>query len=139
MGNKKFVIILGDSMTKLVNSWKTAKRRQANCKIYVKTFSEQRLHEGGLYEIVHKKSPDRFILHVDTNDLFSEKCSMKIAKSSIILTCRLKNEIHDVSVSTIILRTDDKILNERGMQVDLHLKELSKENNIFFNWQLKED
>ena len=75
--------------------------------------------------------PDHFILHVDTNDLSSKKCSMKIAKSSIILTCRLKNEIHGVSVSTIILRTDDKILNERGVQVNLHLKELSKENNIF--------
>ena len=75
--------------------------------------------------------PDHVILHVDTNDLSSKKCSMKIAKSSIILTCRLKNEIHGVSVSTIILRTDDKILNERGVQVNLHLKELSKENNIF--------
>ena len=69
-------------------------------------------------------------MHVDTNDLFSEKCSMKIAKSSIILTCRLKNEIHDVSVSTIILRTDDKKLNEKGMEVNLHLKELSWEKNI---------
>ena len=44
--------------------------------------------------------------------------------------CRLKNEIPDVSVSTIILRTDDKKLNEKGMEVNLRLKELSKEKNI---------
>ena len=37
--NKKSVIILGDSMTKLLNGWEMAKRIQSNCKIYVKTFS----------------------------------------------------------------------------------------------------
>ena len=78
-----------------------------------------------------RNPPDHFILHVGTNDLSSEKCSMEIAKSIINLACRLKNEIHDVSVSTIILRTDDKKLNEKGMEVNLHLKELSKEKNIF--------
>ena len=46
-------------------------------------------------------------------------------------TTRLKNEMHDVSVSTIILRTDDRKLNEKGMEVNLHLKELSKEKNLF--------
>ena len=39
--------------------------------------------------------------------------------------------MHDVSVSTIILRTDDKRLNEKGIEVSLHLKEISKEKNIF--------
>ena len=77
-----------------------------------------------------RNPPDHFILHVGTNDLSSEKCSMKIAESIINLSCRLKNKIHDVSVSTIILRTDDKKLNEKEMEVNLHLKELSKERNI---------
>ena len=79
-----------------------------------------------------RNPPDHFILHVGTNDLSSEKSSMKITESIINLVCRLKNKIHDVvSVSTIILRTDDKKLNEKGMEVNLHLKELSKEKNIF--------
>ena len=73
---------------------------------------------------------DYFILHVGRNDLSSEKCFMGIAESIINLACRLKNEIHDVRVSTIILRTHDKNLNQNGMEVNLHLKELSKENNI---------
>ena len=34
-------------------------------------------------------------------------------------------------VSTIILRTDDKKLNEKRMEVNLHLNELSKEKNMF--------
>ena len=55
---------------------------------------------------------------------------MEVAKSIINLACRLKNEIHDVSISTIILRTDDKKLNAKGIKVNLHLKELNKEKNI---------
>ena len=33
-------------------------------------------------------------------------------------------------VSTIILRTDDKKLNEKRMEVNLHLKELSKKRTF---------
>ena len=54
---------------------------------------------------------------------------METAGSIINLECRLINEIHDVSVSTVILRTDDKKLNEKEMEVNLHLKELIKEKN----------
>ena len=61
---------------------------------------------------------------------------MELAESIINLACRLKKEIHDVSGWQKI--DDDKKLNEKGIEVNLHLKELSKENNIF-NWQLKED
>ena len=78
-----------------------------------------------------RNPPHHFILHVGTKDLFSERCSMEIAESIINLACPLENEIHDLSDSTIILRTDDKKLNEKGMEVNLHLKELSKEKNIF--------
>ena len=78
-----------------------------------------------------RNPPDHFILHAGTNDLSSEKFSMEIAESITNLACRLKNEIHDVSVSTVILRADDRKLNEKGMEVNLHLKELNKEKNIF--------
>ena len=80
-----------------------------------------------------RNPPHHFILHVGTKDLFSERCSMEIAESIINLACPLENEIHELSDSTIILRTDDKKLNEKGMEVNLHLKELSKEKNIFLN------
>ena len=78
-----------------------------------------------------RSSPDHFIMHVGKNDLSPEKSSMETAESMINLACRLKNEMHDVSASTITLRTDDKKLNIKGMEVNLHLKELIKENNIF--------
>ena len=103
--NKKSVIILGDSMTKLLNRWEMAKRILSNCKIYVKTFSGATV---SCMEDYMKPSlrnpPDHFVLQVGTNDLYSGKSSMEIAESIINLACRLKNEIHDVSVSTIILK-----------------------------------
>ena len=55
-----------------------------------------------------RNPPDHFIFHFGTNDLSSEKSSMEIAESIINLACRLINEIHNVSVSTIILRNDKK-------------------------------
>ena len=69
-----------------------------------------------------RNSPYHFILHVATTDLSSEKSSMITAESIINLACRLKNELHDVSVSTTILRSDDKKLKEKGMEVNFTFK-----------------
>ena len=43
-GNIKFVVILGDSKTKLLNGCEIAKIIQSNCKYYVKTFSGATVH-----------------------------------------------------------------------------------------------
>ena len=130
--NKKPVIILGDSMIKLLNVWEMAKTIQSNCKIYAKNFSGTTVScmEDHMKPSL-RNPPDHFILYVGTNDLSSEKSSMEISESKINLACWLKKEIHGVSVSTVILGTDDKKLKEKGMEVNLHLKELSKEKNIF--------
>ena len=108
-GNKKSVIILRETMTKLLNGSEMAKKIQSNYKIYVKTFSGAAVSCMEDYiKPSLKNPPDHFILHVGTNDLSSEKCSMEIAESVINMACRLKNEIHDVSASTVILRTETK-------------------------------
>ena len=121
-------------MTKLLNGWEMAKKIQSNGKIYMKTFSRAMF---SCMEDYMKSSlrnpPEHCILHVGTNDLSSEKCSMEMAKSIMNVACRLKNKIHDVSVSRIVLRIDDKKLNEKGMEVNLHLKELSKEKNFLID------
>ena len=111
-----------------------AKRIQSNCKIYVKTFSGATVSCMGDYmKPSLGNPPDHFMLHVRMNDLSSGKSSMEMGESIINLECRLKNEMHDVSVSTIILETDDKKLNKKEMEVNLYLKEISHEKNIFFN------
>ena len=106
-------------------------RIQSNCKIYVKTFSGAMV---SCMEDYRKPSlrnpPDHLILHAGTNDLSSEKSSMEIAESMIDLTCRLKTKCL-TSVFQQFLRIEDKKLNEKGMEVNLHLKEISKEKKIF--------
>ena len=52
--------------------------------------------------------PGHFILHVEANDLMSNQMSEEIATSIINLTSSMKGKSCDVSVSSIILRTDDK-------------------------------
>ena len=54
-----------------------------------------------------RMSPDHFILYVEANDLASSKSSQEFANSIINLACQLKTESYDVSMSTIILKTDD--------------------------------
>ena len=71
-----------------------------------------------------RNTPDQLIFHAGRNNLSFEKFSKEIVVSIINLSSRLKNKMHDVSVSTIILITDDKELNEKGMEINLHLEEL---------------
>ena len=130
--DKRSVVILGDSMTKLLNGWEMAKKIEANCKVFVKNFSGATV--SCMEDYVKpslRNPPDHFILHVGTNDLGSDKSAIEIAESIVNLACQLKNEKHDVSVSTIVLRADDKKLNDKGIEVNVHLKELCKEKNIF--------
>ena len=64
-GNKKSVVILGDSVTELLNGWEMAIRTQSNCKIYVKTFSGAAISCMEDYmKPPLRNSPDHFILHV---------------------------------------------------------------------------
>ena len=125
------MVILGDGMTKLLNGWDMAKKIQTNCKVFIKTFSGATVScmEGYLKPSL-RNPPDHFILHVGTNDLSSDKTPYEIAESIINLACQLKNEKHDVSVSTIISRTDDRILNQKGIEVNSYLKELCKKRTF---------
>ena len=77
------MVILDDSMTKLLNGWEMAKRMQSNFKIYVKTFSGVTvLGMDDYMKPSLRNPPHHFILHVGTKYLSSEKLYMEIAKST---------------------------------------------------------
>ena len=71
-----------------------------------------------------RSSPDHFILHVGTNDLSSDKSPEEIARSIIDLATSIKNKKHDVSISNIIIRADDKKLEEKRCGVNSFLGEI---------------
>ena len=96
-------------MVKHLNGWEISKKLNANCKVFAKTFSGAKT--TSMHDYVKpsvRSSPDHFILHVGTNDLPSDKSLEEIARSIIDLATSVKNEKHDVSISNIIIRTDDK-------------------------------
>ena len=82
--DKKSLVILGDSMTKLLNGWDMAKKIQTNCKVFIKIFSGATVSRMEDYmKPSLRNPPDHVILHVGTNDLSSDKSPHEIAESII--------------------------------------------------------
>ena len=78
-----------------------------------------------------RMKPNQFILHVDTNDLNSNRPPDVIAKAIIDLASELKSEKSGVSVSSIIMRADKPELNKKGSEVNHHLKEMCNRKNFY--------
>ena len=100
--------------------------------MFVKTFSGAKttcMHD--YVKPLVRSSPDHFILHVGTNDMSSDKSPKEIARSVIDLARSIKNEKHDVSISNIIIRADDKKLEEERCEVNSFLGKLCKEKNFY--------
>ena len=100
--------------------------------MFVKTFSGAKttcMHD--YVKPLVRSSPDHFILHVGTNDLSSDKSPEEIARSITDLATSIKNEKHDVSISNIIIRADDKKLEEERCEVNSFLGKLCKEKNFY--------
>ena len=130
--NEKSIFVIGDSMVKHLNGWEMSKKLNANCKVFVKTFSGAKttcMHDYVKPSV--RSSPDHFILHVGTNDLSSDKSPEEIARSITDLATSIKNEKHDVSISNIIIQADDKKLEEKKCKVNSFLGKLCKEKNFY--------
>ena len=115
-------------MVKHLNGWEMSKKLNANCKVFVKTFSGAKttcMHDYVKPSV--RNSPDHFILHVGTNDLSSDKSPEEIARSIIDLATSIKNN------SNIIIRVEDKKLEEKRCEVNSFLGKLSKEKNLYLN------
>ena len=118
-------------MEKHLNGWEMSKKLNANCKVLVKTFSGAKtacMHDYVKPSV--RNSLDRFILHVGTNDLSSNKSPEEIARSIIDLATPIKYKKHDVSISNIITRADDKKREEKRCEVNSFLGKLCKEKNL---------
>ena len=75
-----------------------------------------------------------FILNVGANYLKSEKSSNAIAKEIINIAVFLKSETFHISVSNIIVHTNNQQLNLKAIKVNNHLVYFCKEMN--FSWLL---
>ena len=75
-------------------------------------------------------NPDHFILHVDTNDLNTERSPELIAKSIVDFATALKSNSGDVNASNVMDRSDKSNLNGKGCEVNAHLTEICKERKL---------
>ena len=112
-------------MLKHLNGWEMSKKVKSDCKIFVKHFSGATTNCMEDYmKPSLRKDPNHIILHVGTNDLILDSTSKDIATSIVNLVCSMKGENYDVSISNIILRTDNKKFNQKGQEVNTHLKDV---------------
>ena len=105
-------------MVKHLNGWEMSKKLNANCKVFVKTFSGAKTTCMNDYvKPSVRSSPDHFIFYVGRNYLSSDKSSEEIARSITDLATSIKNEKH-ISISNTIIRADDKKLEEKRCEVN---------------------
>ena len=114
-----------------VNGWEMSKKMK-NCKVHVRRFPGAKVQCMDDYkELSMKDEPDHFMIHVGTKELNSEVPSKSIAESRVDHAMYLKTESNDVSFSNIVVRTDNPLLNQKGSEVNSHLKDLWEERNLY--------
>ena len=129
---EKSIVILGDSMVKHINRW------DSKVKFYVKPFSGAKtdcMIDYSKPSVQHDPvphDPDHFILHVGASDLRLEKSLEFTAESITDLVVSLKNEKRYISISNIIVRTDNQELTKETTEVNKCLPEFCKEMNLYF-------
>ena len=106
-------------------------RKIRNCKVYVRSFPGAKVRCMDDYKKPSiRDKPDHFIRHIGNNDFNSEVSPKSIAESIVDLTLSLKTGLNDVSVSNI-LRTDNSLFNQKGYEVNLHLKDFCEERSLY--------
>ena len=92
-----------------------SKKVDPGCKICVKHFAGTKTKCMKHHMQPSLKNPANLLtLHVGTNDFGSEETAESIANTIINLATSLKNDQHGVSISNVLLRTDNANLNEKG-------------------------
>ena len=90
--NEKPIFVIGDSIVRHLNGWEMSKKLNANCKVFVETFSGAKTTRINNYvKPSVRSSPDHFILHVRTNNLLPDKSPEEIARSIIDLATSIKH------------------------------------------------
>lgn len=128
---KSVTCIIGDSMIKNIQSWKLNKNLK---KTFVVTKSFSGATTEDMYDYVKpaiKHKPNRFLVHVGTNDLKSAETASQVAKGIInfALSCSKEADV-PVIVSSLITRDDN--LYQKVEAVNEILEKSCEERNMGF-------
>ena len=99
--------------------------------MFVKSFSGAKVRYLKDYmKSCLRQNPDHFVLHIETNYPNSDRSPELIAKSIANVGSSLKNDSHDVSISSIVVRFDK--FKGKAAQVNKNLEKLCAEQSIYF-------
>ena len=77
-----------------------------------------------------RENPDHFVLHIGRKDLNFDRSPELVAKSIVDVGSSLKNDSHDVSRSSMVVKNDK--YKEKAAQVNEYLEKICGERNIYF-------
>lgn len=125
---KPHVAVVGDSMTKLINSRKLSK----TSKVTSHSFPGAVVEDFNDYlKPVLKRKPHKIIIHAGTNNL-KRDCAKQIKDKMAKVIAGVKQENPNVSIaiSSIIQRKKDQSLNDKITQVNDLVAKYCNDNNF---------
>ena len=111
---------LGDSIVKHVEGWRLNKRMKSTVSVRCIPGATTNAMKHHLKGCLEDTSPDNLILHHGTNNLKSDDNSEKIASDIVDLGLSVKNEKTMVYISSLIIRNDKLIKNEKKSMILLN-------------------
>ena len=126
--NRK-ITIAGDSLVKNLHGWKMSK---SNVKVGVQSFSGCSTEDMACnIQPVLRREPDEVILHVGTNSLQKHTTAHACAKEIIVLAKSI-DETTQVTISSLITRSDKADMTTKIKEVNRFLKSSCHQNNWNF-------
>ena len=115
-------------MVKDIYGWELSDNYE---KIVVKQFSGSTTEDTMTYiKSPLKCNPDRFIIHIGTNDLRSDKDRETIVRNVVDVANNSKTDINKILISSIIPRRDN--LNGKVRQLSIFLKKFCMKNDFAY-------
>ena len=119
---------MGDSVVKGIYGWELSDNYE---KVVVKQFSGSTTEDMMTYiKPPLKHNPDRFIIHVGTNDLRSDQYRETNMRNVLEVANNKKNDIKKVLISSVVPQRDNS--NGKVCQVNIFLKKFCMENDFVY-------
>ena len=113
---EKSVIILGDSIVKHLNGYQISRKLSSKCKVYVRNFPGAKTRCMTIWSHRCVKTPTTLFLTWEQIIWIPNDLQNLLLNRLPILNLTKKRE-HDVSISNIIVRTDNQELKEKALTV----------------------
>ena len=122
-------VTLGDSIVKNVYDNIITKSVKHQKHVVVKHLSRAKIADISHYKKrTQEKLPAEIIIHMGTNDSYSDKEAKDIANDILQLSKSAKTDANKVAVSSVLPRKDK--FNSKVKEVNIHLQDICSSNNL---------